>query len=81
MSKIHFINNFIMVIKRCQIEESMHFSRRFLTTDFKTVKSFSLSKLLLAMTGQMFNNFYVSVEIRTCPKKCYFLVFKGQCYF
>ena len=37
MSKIHFINNFIMVIKRCQIEESMHFSRSFLTTDFKTV--------------------------------------------
>jgi hypothetical protein len=26
-----------MVIKRCQIEESMHFSRSFLTTDFKTV--------------------------------------------
>jgi len=32
-----FYNNFIMVIKRCQIEESMHFSRSFLTTDFKTV--------------------------------------------
>ncbi len=26
-----------MVIKRCQIEERMHFSRSFLTTDFKTV--------------------------------------------
>ncbi len=32
-----FYNNFIMVIKRCQIEECMHFSRGFLTTDFKTV--------------------------------------------
>ena len=26
-----------MVIKRCQIEESMHFSRSFLITDFKIV--------------------------------------------
>ncbi len=32
-----FCNNFIMVIKRCQIEEILHFSRSFLTTDFKTV--------------------------------------------